>query len=166
MFWFFPWSCLLFSSLSNLFKVVQRARPSFNPKGTCPRWAESPAAPSETKLCTQQFHSTREGGGDRNRRSVIALTQLHLMFALARTSKCFFGFCVNFGFLCELRFFLVLPCNFPPCFLTFLRSCNGHAPLLIQKGRAPARQKVQPLRVRQNAALDSSIVLRKGRKNV
>jgi hypothetical protein len=41
---------------------VQRARPSYNPRGTCPRWAESPAAPSETKLCTRQFHITKGGG--------------------------------------------------------------------------------------------------------
>jgi hypothetical protein len=50
-----------FSSHPNLLAVVQRARPSLNPRGTCPRWAESPAAPSKTKLCTQQFQSTNEG---------------------------------------------------------------------------------------------------------
>jgi hypothetical protein len=39
-------------SLPNLHEVVQRARPSYNPRGTCPRWADSPAAPSETELYT------------------------------------------------------------------------------------------------------------------
>jgi hypothetical protein len=35
-------------------------------------------------------------------------------------------------------------------FLTFSRSCNGHAPLIIQEGCACAGQKVQPRRVGQN----------------
>jgi hypothetical protein len=62
---FFPCfflTCFFFSLLPNLLKVMQRARPSFNPKGTCPRWAESPAAPGGHKRRTRQFHSTRERG--------------------------------------------------------------------------------------------------------
>jgi hypothetical protein len=50
-----------------------------------------------------------------------------------------------------------------PLFLTYSRSCNEHAPLLIQKGRARAGQKVQPRRVRQNSALDSSTALGEGK---
>jgi hypothetical protein len=46
---FFSLILVFSSSLPNLFEVVQRARPSFNPKGTCPRWAESPAAPGGAK---------------------------------------------------------------------------------------------------------------------
>jgi hypothetical protein len=48
-------------SLPNLHEVVQRARPSYNPRGTCPRLADSPAAPSETDLYTQQFQAHRRG---------------------------------------------------------------------------------------------------------
>jgi hypothetical protein len=59
---FFGFFLKFFSSHPSLLEVVQRARPSFNPKGKCLRWAESPAAPSETKLCNQQFQSTRDVG--------------------------------------------------------------------------------------------------------
>jgi hypothetical protein len=38
--------------------------------------------------------------------------------------------------------FLIILFLFP----TFLRSCNGHAPLLVQEGRALAGQNVQPRR--------------------
>jgi hypothetical protein len=48
------------SSLPNLLEIVQRARPSFNPKGTCPRWARSPAAPGGPMRHTQQILSTSE----------------------------------------------------------------------------------------------------------
>jgi hypothetical protein len=51
-----------FLHFPNLLEVVQRARPSYNPRGTCPRWAERPAAPSGTNLLTQQFLSTWYGG--------------------------------------------------------------------------------------------------------
>jgi hypothetical protein len=43
--------------------VVQRARPSYNPRGTCLHMAECPAAPRWTKLRYRQFHSTRKWGG-------------------------------------------------------------------------------------------------------
>jgi hypothetical protein len=33
------------SFFPDLREVVQRARPSHNPRGTCPRWADTPAAP-------------------------------------------------------------------------------------------------------------------------
>jgi hypothetical protein len=49
-----------------------------------------------------------------------------------------------------------------PRLLTSLRSCNGHAPLIIQEGPARAGQKVQPRRVRLSSALNSSKALRKG----
>jgi hypothetical protein len=49
-FFSFLFSYLL--SLPNLREAVQRARPSYNPRGTFPRWADSPAAPSETVLYT------------------------------------------------------------------------------------------------------------------
>jgi hypothetical protein len=45
---------------------------------------------------------------------------------------------------------------FHPHFLTSMRSCNRHAPLLIQEGRARAGQYVQPLRVGQYPAPNSS----------
>jgi hypothetical protein len=51
-----------------------------------------------------------------------------------------------------------------PRFPTYSRSCNGHAPLLIQKGRARAGQRVQPRRVGQNSTPDSSTALGKGKK--
>jgi hypothetical protein len=57
---FFLFDLFLFTR-PNLIEVVQRARPSYNPRGMCSRLAESPAVPSETKLYTQQFLSTREG---------------------------------------------------------------------------------------------------------
>jgi hypothetical protein len=44
-----------------------------------------------------------------------------------------------------------------PFFLTSSRSCKGHAPLIIQEGRARVGQKVQPCRVGQDSSLDSSI---------
>jgi hypothetical protein len=59
-------------------------------------------------------------------------------------------------------FFLLFSVFSPPRFPTSLRSCNGHAPLISQEGRARAGQKVQPRRVRQNSALDSSLALGKG----
>jgi hypothetical protein len=66
-FYFFPFSSLLL----NLLEVLQRARPSFNPKGTCPRWAKSPAAPGGAKSRTLQFHST------------VEVEECYLVFALA-----------------------------------------------------------------------------------
>jgi hypothetical protein len=72
--------------------------------------------------------------------------------ALASTSKCFF---------CFFLIFL----TFSSHFLTSSRSCNGHAPLIIQEGRARAGQKVQPRRVRQSSALNSSKARGKGRKD-
>jgi hypothetical protein len=44
----------------------------------------------------------------------------------------------------------------PPASQPFLRSCNGHAPLIIQEGRAHAGQNVQPCRDGQSSDLDSS----------
>jgi hypothetical protein len=43
--------------------------------------------------------------------------------------------------------FSLLVCSSFPRFPTYSKSCNGHAPLLIQKGRARTGQKVQPRRV-------------------
>jgi hypothetical protein len=180
---FFPCfflTCFFFSLLPNLLKVMQRARPSFNPKGTCPRWAESPAAPGGHKRRTRQFHSTREGrkmfgkvsvaldcrtspdssiaqGNGRERgvdKVSFALTLSHFVATLARTCKCLFGIFLVFSLLVY---------SFPR-FPTYSRSCNGHVPLLIQKGRARARQKFLPRRVGQSAAPDSSTALGKGEK--
>jgi hypothetical protein len=55
---FFHSSCLPPPRFLTYFEVVQRVRPSYNPKGTCPRWARSPAAPGGTMRHTQQFLST------------------------------------------------------------------------------------------------------------
>jgi hypothetical protein len=86
---------------------------------------------------------------------VIGVDECHRAHAvtvtLAGTSKCLFGF---------FLFFL----TFSSQFLTSSRSCNRHAPLIIQKGRARAGQKVQPRRVGPNSSLDSSIALRRGEK--
>jgi hypothetical protein len=49
-------------------------------------------------------------------------------------------------------------------FPTYSRSCNGHTPLLIQKGCARAGQKFQPRRVGQCASPDSSIAQGNGRE--
>jgi hypothetical protein len=73
----------------------------------------------------------------------------------------------------SLGFFLVFPCvslcfvcSSFPCFPTYSRSCNGHAPLLIRKGPARAGQKVQPRQVGQNSAPNSSIALGRGKKEM
>jgi hypothetical protein len=128
---------------------VQQAWAFFNPKGTCPRWAESPAAPGGTKLRTRQFHSTREGGRD------IGVNDV----SLRSRSRTYCRTCTHLQML--IRVFLV--CSVPR-FPTYSRLCKGHAPLLIQKERARAGQKVQPHWVGQNSAPDSSTALEKGEK--
>jgi hypothetical protein len=70
---------LFFSLLPNLLEVMQRASPSFYPKGTCLRWAGSPAAPGGTRLHTRQFHCTREGGKN------VLHTEVHTKFLRTRT---------------------------------------------------------------------------------
>jgi hypothetical protein len=135
------------SSLSNLLEVVQRARPSFNPKGTCPRWAESPAAPGGAKPRTRQFHSTIEEEKKTSVRHSGCLTHKSVCRTLLPHSHaCFF------------------PCSFFSSLPTSLRSCNGHAPLLIQKGRARAGQEVTPRRVGPCATPNSSLALREGER--
>jgi hypothetical protein len=52
-------------------------------------------------------------------------------------SQYFFSLLVLTALVLTSRFFLILT----------LRSCNGHAPLIIQEGRACAGQIVQPRRV-------------------
>jgi hypothetical protein len=50
----------------------------------------------------------------------------------------------------------------PPASRPPLRSCNGHAPLIIQEGRARAGQYVQLRRGGRSSDLDSSIAQGKG----
>jgi hypothetical protein len=50
-----------FSLLPYLREVVQQARPSHNPRGTCWCWSKSPSAPGGAIPRYQQFQSTREG---------------------------------------------------------------------------------------------------------
>jgi hypothetical protein len=129
-----------FLSLPNLHEVVQRARPSFNPRGTCPRWADSPAAPSETELYTRQFRTHGRGEKlEKEKESVRARSPdvgvVALPWAMTRRG-------------CRVVTFQVLP--------TSMRSCKGHALLIIQEGRARAGQEVQPRRVGPCAAPNSS----------
>jgi hypothetical protein len=114
------------SSFPNLLEVVQWARPSYNPRGTCPRWAESAAAPrldNTPKLDSSIAHGV--GGGK-------------VFFALTLT------------LVPHLNVFFFVPVySFPPpppASQPHPRSCNGHAPLIIQEGRARAGQKIQPRR--------------------
>jgi hypothetical protein len=44
-------------------EVVQRERPSNNPKGTCPRWAVCPATPDWAIPRTQTVSKHLKGGG-------------------------------------------------------------------------------------------------------
>jgi hypothetical protein len=124
----------LFSSsrFPTFFNVLQRAHPSYNPRGTCPRWAEPPAAPRWTKLLSQQFLSKREGGVDEGRSRSLSCIRRH--------------FC----------FFLVI-LFFSSHFLTFSRSCNRQFPLIIKEGGAHAGQYVQPLQEGQYSDLNSSL---------
>jgi hypothetical protein len=132
------------SSHPNLHMVLQRARPSYNPRGTCPCWAEHPAAPGGTNLLTRQFLSTQKvGGGVTGVLHSQVLSQMY--FALANVV----GFCSFFFF---------------SHFLTSLRSCNRHAPLIIQEGRARAGQIVQPRQDGLSSDLDSSIAHVNGEK--
>jgi hypothetical protein len=41
---------IIFFFHQNLHKVVQRAHPSYNPRGTCPRSADLPAAPFQALI--------------------------------------------------------------------------------------------------------------------
>jgi hypothetical protein len=50
----------------------------------------------------------------------------------------------------------------PPASQPPLRLCNGHAPLIIQEGRARAGQYVQPRQGGQSSDLNSSIAQGKG----
>jgi hypothetical protein len=124
----------------------------------CPHWAESPAAPGGAKLRTRQFQRTMEGGKKMSGKVSVALvkcmshSQSVCRTLLPHSHACFFGIFPLF-FLCPL-----------PRFSTYSRSCNGHAPLLIQKGRTQAGQKVQPRRVGQNSAPDSSTALGEGKR--
>jgi hypothetical protein len=87
----------------------------------------------------------REGGGRSDQQSVFCAHDVALG---CRTRIIwFFSPCHVFSF---------------PRFPTYLRSCNGPTPLLIQKGRARAGQKVQPRWVSQSTAPNSSIALREG----
>jgi hypothetical protein len=63
--------CMVFFSLLGVFlaplffhldlhEVVQRARLSYNPRGTCPRWADTPAAPGWAKPQSRQFQALVE----------------------------------------------------------------------------------------------------------
>jgi hypothetical protein len=49
-----PFLALLFSHL-NPRGVVLRTRPSYFPRGTCPRWADTPAAPGRAESLSRQF---------------------------------------------------------------------------------------------------------------
>jgi hypothetical protein len=44
----------------NLHEVVQRARPSYNPRGTCPCWADTPATPGWARPQSRQFQALVE----------------------------------------------------------------------------------------------------------
>jgi hypothetical protein len=68
---------ITFDPQPNLREVVQRARPSYNPRGTCPRWAVSPAAPRWTKIRSQQFQAHRILGG-----KVFLRAHAHFVVAL------------------------------------------------------------------------------------
>jgi hypothetical protein len=81
----------------NLLKVVQRARPSYNPRGTIPRWAERPAAPNETILHIWQFLSTREIRGEVREMGVDECHRAHAVAAaLAGTIQRLFMFFLMF----------------------------------------------------------------------
>jgi hypothetical protein len=47
---------LLFFHL-NLHEVVQQAGPPYNPRGTCPRWADTPAVPGWAEHRSRQFQA-------------------------------------------------------------------------------------------------------------
>jgi hypothetical protein len=114
---------LFFSSLPNLLEVVQRARPSFNPKGTCPCWADSPAAPGGPKRRTRQFHSTREGG--KCLAKCLCRTWLPHLQSVSCTRK------VSVALGCRTRTHLqMLIRDFSCFFLTFL--FNSSLPNLLE----------------------------------
>jgi hypothetical protein len=83
---------------STHFEVVQRARPAYNPKGTCPRWAKSLAAPSGPMRHTQQFLSTSEGGERDIYIEVGKVFSPVRSRTSCRTRRCISGF-VHFFFL-------------------------------------------------------------------
>jgi hypothetical protein len=60
----------------------------------------------------------------------------------------------------------ILPFKFFPHFSTSLRSCNGHAPLLVQERRARAGQHVQSRRDGQYSYLNSSLAHGKKKRSV
>jgi hypothetical protein len=57
-------SLLFFIPDSLLFYPSQRARPSYNPRGTCLRWADTPAAPGWAKPRSRQFRALEGGEGE------------------------------------------------------------------------------------------------------
>jgi hypothetical protein len=83
--------------------VVLRTRPSYSPRGTCPRWADTPAAPGRADSLSGQFLAYGHNGGQwwwwyrlgprtRNLFSsssvsvfCVALAHSHARVALART---------------------------------------------------------------------------------
>jgi hypothetical protein len=123
---------LLFFHL-NLHEVVQRARPSYNPRGTCPRLVDTSATPVWAKTRIRTVPST-----GRKRRNVLR----KLALALANAW---------FSFL-----FLACTLLLSSFTLTSMRSCNGHVPLIIQEGHARAGQIPQPGQDGQNPNPDSS----------
>jgi hypothetical protein len=126
---------------------VQRARPSYNPRGTCPRWADRPAAqgggnPAPDSSLAHGWGVDRGGGA-----VMVMVIEVGPSVCRAHT----------FALGAALAIIFFLPVLFHPRFLTSMRSCNGHAPLIIQEGCARAGQNVQPRRVGQTSALCSSL---------
>jgi hypothetical protein len=131
---FITWSSRFFLFFPDPPGVVQRAGPSYNPRGTCPRWADTLAVPGWAEPRSRQFqaHGSKRiynymGGNDGDNDWALALAIYFLSF--------FFFF---------FPLFLLDSLLFSSTLLTSARSCNGHAPPINQEGRARAGQIPQP----------------------
>jgi hypothetical protein len=123
------------SSLPNLHEVVQRARPSYNPRGTCPCWSKI----QQRRVCSRAPHPTvswhAEVGGLKRG---------------SRTRKCFA--LTNVDALADVFSFIFI----------FFSHLNLHEvvqrarPTYNPRGTCPRWSKTQPRRVGQSPSLDSS----------
>jgi hypothetical protein len=112
------------STLPNLHEVVQRARPSHNPRGTCPCWSEP---------------QPRREGQNPTPNSIIARgrgKRIRVDHGVARK-------CVTRTQMCHSQMIALSNVFLSSSFLkvkTCMRSCNGHVPPIIKEGRARAGQ--------------------------
>jgi hypothetical protein len=125
------------SPLPNLHEVVQRARPSYNPRGMCPRWADRPAAPGVGNPAPDSSlaHGKKRGGGVRKWGCCTC--------KCCRTRKCF---CTRDSFL----FF------FHPNLHEVVQQAR---PSYNPRGTCPCWSESQPGRVGQSPSPNSSLAL-------